>query len=370
MAGVAPATQYAIDKSGNGNRGTLTGSNGVPVRTVGKIGQGLEFDGVDDNVSLPTTLIPASTRFTIAGWVKPSALSAEKGFLSWWEAAASFGNGFGLGGAPGTGLLFRLNNSAGSLFDVTSNTTLTPNQWTHVAAVLDGTAMRIYVNGTKDSASNETSFSGTYAGSGSNVAIGVDAFSNYFNGVIDDMRVYNRSLSASEIQSLYSGSPAPSPSPSSTPTPSPSPTTLVISSTANMAFRLGYSSSYTSLSQSFIAPTSQLSQATVYLFKTGSPTYPITLSVRSSLTGADLYSTTIQPSQITATTRASANAVSVNLPTPLAVTAGQTYYLRLGVATTDAANYYRWPVNSANPYPDGQLYRNTLPRQRMTPGQA
>jgi hypothetical protein len=110
---------------------------------------------------------------------------------------------------------------------------------------------------------------------------------------------------------------------------------------------------YTSLSQSFVAPTNSLSQITVYLFKTGSPSYPITLSSRSSLTGADRYATTLQPSQITATTRASANAITVTLPTPLAVTPGNTYYLRLGVSTTNSSNYYRWPVNSANPYPDG-----------------
>jgi len=40
------------DQSGQGNHGTLTGSNGLPVRTIGKIGQGPSFDGVDDYVNL------------------------------------------------------------------------------------------------------------------------------------------------------------------------------------------------------------------------------------------------------------------------------------------------------------------------------
>jgi hypothetical protein len=60
----------------------------------------------------------------------------------------------------------------------------------------------------------------------------------------------------------------------------------------------------------------------------------------------------------TASTQA-VNAATIALPTPLAVTPGNTYYLRLGVSTTNTNNYYRWPVTDTNSYAGGQFYRNT-----------
>jgi hypothetical protein len=55
MAGNPTAGEYAFDKSGNGNRGKLT--NG-PVRTTGRLGQGLQFDGSNDYVDVPPRLWP------------------------------------------------------------------------------------------------------------------------------------------------------------------------------------------------------------------------------------------------------------------------------------------------------------------------
>src|SRR5882724_5808008 len=65
------AGNYVFDKSGTGNRGTLTGTNGLPVPTVGKIGQALQFDGADDDVTIASnSSLNVTTTFTLSAWFR------------------------------------------------------------------------------------------------------------------------------------------------------------------------------------------------------------------------------------------------------------------------------------------------------------
>src|SRR5882724_7272210 len=85
------AGNYAFDKSGNGNRGTLTGTNGLPVRTVGKIGQGLSFDGVDDNVNVgDIDALDGASQFTISAWVYQRSLDVKVVLAKWDISFAHF----------------------------------------------------------------------------------------------------------------------------------------------------------------------------------------------------------------------------------------------------------------------------------------
>jgi hypothetical protein len=78
MAGTAPATPYAMDKSGNGNRGTLT--NGL-LKAVGKFGQGLQLDGVDDYVTIPDNdNLDSATNFSVSFRLKLSHLTVGNGW--------------------------------------------------------------------------------------------------------------------------------------------------------------------------------------------------------------------------------------------------------------------------------------------------
>ena len=73
--GADMAGTVAYDRSGQGNNGTLT--NG-PSKAIGKIGQGLQFDGVDDRVPSGTSanfdFTYASSKFTWSGWIRPDDL--------------------------------------------------------------------------------------------------------------------------------------------------------------------------------------------------------------------------------------------------------------------------------------------------------
>ena len=79
-----------------------------------------------------------------------------------------------------------------------SPSALPVNQWTHVAGTYDGTTLRLYVNGTQVSSQAKT---GALQVNGLPLRIGGNTYgSEFFRGLIDNLRIYNRALSAAEIQ--------------------------------------------------------------------------------------------------------------------------------------------------------------------------
>jgi parallel beta-helix repeat protein len=133
--------------------------------------------------------------------------------------------------------------------------------------------------------------------------------------------------------------------------------TLTITTTRNSNYALGYSTAYTSLAQSFKLPIAgKVTSVKATLRKVGAPTSPITIALRSSLTGADIATGTIAPSSLT-TSFAWITAPLTGSPT---LTAGTTYYLVFSTSGISTKNYYRMGVNTANPYADGTFYLKTV----------
>jgi hypothetical protein len=86
--------------------------------------------------------------------------------------------------------------SGGSLFGLAG---LTTNTWTHLAGTYDGTTLRLYINGVQVSNRAQT---GSIAVSTNPLQIGGDTlYGQHFQGRIDEVRIYNRALTATEIQS-------------------------------------------------------------------------------------------------------------------------------------------------------------------------
>jgi hypothetical protein len=80
-----------------------------------------------------------------------------------------------------------------------SGTSLTANTWTHLAGTYDGTTIRLYVNGVQVTSMAHT---GAIATAGNPLTIGGNTVDgNYFTGVIDEVRVYNKALTAAQIVS-------------------------------------------------------------------------------------------------------------------------------------------------------------------------
>jgi len=181
----------ASDSSGNGHNGTVVGATWVS----GKYGDGLSFSGSLSNyVSIPSVNI-ASGAFSIQAWVKPTLQTSYMTIM----------------GFDGTHrLLIRsggqlLTQFGGNFFSTGSIPT---NSWSLVTYVYNGTYELWYINGVLDSQHSPTS-TPTWANA---FYIGEYDLANYpYNGIIDEVQVYNRALSSSEIHSDFQESPDVSP---------------------------------------------------------------------------------------------------------------------------------------------------------------
>ena len=185
----------AYDSSGNGNDGNLTNA---PTWSKGKIGGALSFDGTDDMVR--TNLSGSYNEdFTWSAWIKTT--DTQGGVLgvsgdTWQVGGASF---YIYQGSPKVDV-----HSVGAKL---GNLNLSSNTWTHYLLTVEdsgGTAdpVRIFVNGLIEINSTLDWFK--YNGQNYNLRIAhVPNHGEYYEGLIDDVRIYNRALSAFEVKSLY-----------------------------------------------------------------------------------------------------------------------------------------------------------------------
>jgi glucose/arabinose dehydrogenase/PKD repeat protein len=186
----------AGDASGQNNPGTLQGG---PVWTsAGKYGGALTFDGVNDFVSIPDANgLDLTTGMTLSAWVRPTALD------NWRQVVLKErpnGLSYGLYATGATG-----NRPNGTIVvggvdrevNAPAANALAADTWTHLAVSYDGSTMRIYVNGTQVATRAQT---GAAATSSNALMIGGNAvWGEWFAGQIDDVRVFNRALSAAEV---------------------------------------------------------------------------------------------------------------------------------------------------------------------------
>ena len=180
-----------IDQSQNGNNGTIYGATW----TAGRVGQALSFDGDDDYVDCGAgTSLDITDAITIEAWVK------------WGGSTGTFQS---IVGKENAYTLYSNNNNKldlwlyqGGWTKVTSTTTLTTNTWQHVTATYNGSSSgEIYLNGTSI---KQSDVSGNIGISVYSLSIGDKSSVGFsFKGSIDEVRIYNRALSAEEIRQRY-----------------------------------------------------------------------------------------------------------------------------------------------------------------------
>jgi fibronectin type 3 domain-containing protein len=181
------------DQSGNGNTGTLTNATWAGA-AAGKFGNALSFNGTNAYVSVAdSSSLDLTSGMTIEGWVKPNTVT---GFHTMIVKETSGNLVYGLYAGSDTNKP-QSQVTVGSPRLVDSSTTIPTGSWSHLAATYDGTTERLYVNGTQV---GSLAIAGTIATSTSPLKIGGNAiWGEWFSGLIDEVRVYNRALSASEI---------------------------------------------------------------------------------------------------------------------------------------------------------------------------
>jgi hypothetical protein len=157
---------------------------------------------VDDYVNAGNNAsLQISTDITVVVWVKFPTVSAvgiavgkygNSGESGWILLHTSAGN-FKLDGRDGSGN-YRSSGPSQEIDD---------NQWHHVVGQRKGSIWKIFVDGAQAN-SNNVGTSGSIAAALDNVYIGRYSLPGYiFNGLIDEVRIYNRALSDSEIKALY-----------------------------------------------------------------------------------------------------------------------------------------------------------------------
>jgi hypothetical protein len=185
----------AADSSGNGNTGTLV--NG-PQWVSGISGKALYFDGVAANVAvLDSPSLNPSSAFTLSTWVNPATTFTDfrsilvKNYAYYLYSSVG---GYCSDGSPLGGFSDTANET------VCQSAPLPINIWTHLALTYDGSALTFYRNGIAVGAAIA---SGTLPSTTGALQIAASQFGEHFNGLIDEVRVYSRALSPTEIQAVY-----------------------------------------------------------------------------------------------------------------------------------------------------------------------
>ena len=217
--------------------GTAGNTDLTKVNPSGVSGKALKLDGADDYVNLGSSLFSSDTTLTISAWIKPSAV--HRGFI------ISKGNFFSLGtnvngkmemlltlsysgsapvdcvsyrasfdeclssGASGTGPSTCITGTLGlCVMDIQNLPTYNINKWNHIVATVGSGELKVYINGEENGLR-------TYQGdiipsSDRGIFLGVDnplLGDNFFNGLIDEVSVYDRVLSEKEVYNLYAFKP-------------------------------------------------------------------------------------------------------------------------------------------------------------------
>jgi hypothetical protein len=230
----------AADSGGAGLVATLTNTTW----STGHSGRALAFDGSDswatvaDDPSLDLT-----SGMTLEAWVDPS--SSSKG---WRTAIAKERSGdliYGLYTSSSNGPAGLVYTGGNKWVFGSSN--LSSGRWRHVAATFDGTTERLYVNGSLVASAPAA---GSMPSSGNPLRIGGNAVrGQWFRGLIDDVRIYSRALSGSEIRTdLNTPVPAPAPARTSAPVPADSqapsvPDGLAVSATSASSVSISWTAS-------------------------------------------------------------------------------------------------------------------------------
>lgn len=195
----------ANDISGNNLNGTIHSAN-LTTDRFGNINSAYSFDGSSAYIeSSSNTLLNLGNYFTICAWIKPNT-GYGKNNADYIDIVSRWGSI-----SPNAASYFLAISSSGKIkaaitnngYDITAgsgNTTIAVGKWSHIAMTFDGESVNLYVNGVKDGsfssnapqASSYTLYIGSQRG----------GFA-YFNGSIDDVYLFKRTLTSNEILELY-----------------------------------------------------------------------------------------------------------------------------------------------------------------------
>ena len=190
----AGSGSVVTDVSGAGNNGTTANTTWS---SAGKNLGALSFNGTSSLVTVPDSAsLDLTSGMTLEAWVSPNTMGSLWRSVIFKERPGGmlyslYANNGGSGRPTGQVYLGGEKNAAGA-------STLPLNTWTHLATTYDGSSLRLYVNG---ALVTTTVVTGALTPTTNALRIGGNSiWGEYFSGLIDDVRIYSRALSAAELQ--------------------------------------------------------------------------------------------------------------------------------------------------------------------------
>jgi hypothetical protein len=201
LVGYWPFCGNANDDSGNGNNGT---NNGATLTTdrFGNSNSAYSFNGINNWIQVANSSILNPVAITISAWIKPN---------DYYNGNASFIVNKGFDQNQGHYDLNiatsnqKLRFVLGPNIYSESNSVMNLNEWKFITATITGLTMKIYINGVLENTVTQS----TNFGLGSNIEdlyfgkMNSVNFPYWFNGIIDDIGIWNRALTQEEITNLY-----------------------------------------------------------------------------------------------------------------------------------------------------------------------
>jgi len=198
----------AYDYSGNKNNGTLYngtnicgGIDACPLWVDGKYGRAVSFDGINDYILIGNSTIFNAQPFTAAIWIN---YSGGDGYKTAIHKGSDTDREWGIlryTSTNGGQITAYIYNSTNSQFELRSDVVPELNRWYYTVLTFDGSIAKLYI----DSALKVSkSIAGPRKITVNNLVIGsMSDLVNFWNGTIDDVRIYNRALTDEEILSHY-----------------------------------------------------------------------------------------------------------------------------------------------------------------------
>ncbi|MCY2928729.1 MAG: PEP-CTERM sorting domain-containing protein [Planctomycetota bacterium] len=203
---------FVSDFSGNGNKGTVHGTVAAP---GARGGTSLSFNGSSDYIDIPNApLLNPTAAVTVTAWVRADTISTWPAIVKKAGEGTAQQHGYTLE-CESRGVRMLADLPGGLWQGATPFRPLPLNQWVFCAGVYDGSVFTMYTGdlGNAPVGQSQTSTGGPVDVSANNLNIGRDPSnptmtSRFFDGRIDEVRLYNRALTAAEVREVYDYVPA------------------------------------------------------------------------------------------------------------------------------------------------------------------
>jgi len=182
---------YVVDVSGSGNNGSCSGTSCAAWSSSGKYGGGFEFDGSNDYFDIPDDIVDLGSDFTVSLWVDADDNAENPRWVSMMNGSV----GFQLGHMADDTIYCRLDGDTVE----TSSYTMDYSGWVHVVLMYNGTRF-VYVDG-----GSRATVAGGITGDPTYSSIGGGYTTTTYtgDGILDEVRIWNRALSEEEINQVY-----------------------------------------------------------------------------------------------------------------------------------------------------------------------